>query len=65
VAHGSGLGLRGMEERLWVLGGHLDIASTPRHGTEIHARVPMTGADTKYTPVSTTTDGNGELQDTP
>lgn len=41
AAQGSGLGLRGMEERLWLVGGHLDILSTPGGGCEIHANVPL------------------------
>jgi len=47
MAYGSGVGLRGMEERLWMLGGQLDVASTPGHGAEIRAHVPMSGAETK------------------
>lgn len=51
TADGSGVGLRGMEERLWLIGGQLDILSTPGHGTEIRARVPMSEAVTNSTPV--------------
>ncbi|NOT54391.1 MAG: PAS domain S-box protein [Deltaproteobacteria bacterium] len=37
-----GIGLRGMEERMRLVGGRLDIRSTPGHGTEIHVWVPLT-----------------------
>jgi PAS domain S-box-containing protein len=36
-----GLGLTSMEERLKLLNGTLSIASQPRSGTTIHARVPV------------------------
>ena len=39
------LGLRGMHERVAILGGDLDIYSTPTTGTTIRARIP-THADT-------------------
>jgi signal transduction histidine kinase len=32
AARGSGIGLRGMEERLWLVGGQLEITSMPGHG---------------------------------
>lgn len=38
---GRGLGLRGMRERLTVLGGTLEIQSKPKQGTEIQVSVPM------------------------
>ena len=38
---GRGLGLISMEERLKVVGGDLLIESQPKHGTTIHARVPL------------------------
>jgi PAS domain S-box-containing protein len=38
---GRGLGLTSMGERLKLVHGHLSIASTPRQGTTIHARVPI------------------------
>jgi PAS domain S-box-containing protein len=41
TAQGVGFGLRGMEERVRLIGGQLDICSTPGHGTEIRARVPL------------------------
>ncbi len=44
AAHGRGLGLQGMEERLWLVGGQLDITSAPGQGTEICVRIPMSGA---------------------
>lgn len=57
---GSGIGLRGMEERLWLVGGHLDITSMPGHGTEIRARVPTTGRAAEHAPVATTEEGVGK-----
>jgi signal transduction histidine kinase len=36
-----GIGLISMEERLKMVGGTLSIESRPRHGTIIHARVPL------------------------
>lgn len=36
-----GLGLLGMQERIELLGGDLDIDSTPGAGTQIHIRVPV------------------------
>jgi signal transduction histidine kinase len=38
---GPGLGLISMKERLKAVRGRLDIRSQPRHGTTIHASVPM------------------------
>jgi len=37
VAQDAGVGLRGMMERMQLIGGRLDIRSTPGRGTEIHA----------------------------
>jgi signal transduction histidine kinase len=37
----SGLGLVSMEERVKLVAGELAIASTPQHGTTVHARVPL------------------------
>jgi signal transduction histidine kinase len=42
---GRGLGLTSMEERLRVVNGTLSIASQPRRGTFIHARVPLSSAN--------------------
>jgi signal transduction histidine kinase len=36
-----GLGLLGMQERIELLGGDLEIDSTPGTGTQIHIRVPI------------------------
>lgn len=52
---GSGIGLRGMEERLRLVEGQLDITTAPGHGTEIRARVPMTEIAAEYIPAFTTT----------
>jgi signal transduction histidine kinase len=38
AAHGASLGLVGMEERVSLAGGTIDIDSTPARGTEIRAR---------------------------
>jgi signal transduction histidine kinase len=40
-ANPKGLGLRGMNERVELLGGTLRIESRPGGGTEIHARLPL------------------------
>ena len=37
---GESLGLLGMEERVALLGGHIDIKSVPGQGTEILACFP-------------------------
>ena len=36
-----GLGLLGMQERIELLGGDLEIDSAPGNGTQIHIRVPI------------------------
>jgi signal transduction histidine kinase len=38
----KGTGLQGMADRLGALGGRIDIASTPGHGTRVTGRVPAT-----------------------
>jgi signal transduction histidine kinase len=63
TAEGSGIGLRGMEERLWLVDGQLDIISTPGHGAEIHAYVPMTGPTPEYALVATLAEDDGERPD--
>jgi len=40
----SGLGLRGMRERVTLLGGSIQIESLPGRGTVLHARVPVGAA---------------------
>jgi two-component system sensor histidine kinase UhpB len=35
------LGLQGMEERALLVGGQLDITSTPGQGTEVHGWFPL------------------------
>jgi signal transduction histidine kinase len=60
TARGSGIGLRGMEERLWLVGGQLDITSTPGHGTEICARVPVIGRTVDHVPVSPSSEDTGK-----
>jgi len=39
-ARGGGLGLEGMAERARLVGGELDVRSSPRSGTELTLRVP-------------------------
>ena len=36
-----GLGLLGMQERIELLGGELEIISVPGNGTQLHIRVPI------------------------
>jgi PAS domain S-box-containing protein len=45
AAHGASLGLLGMQERVLLVGGQIDIESTPAQGTEIRARFPMSGTE--------------------
>lgn len=42
---GESLGLFGMQQRVQLLGGELDIATEPGEGTTITARLPLTGPD--------------------
>ncbi len=41
ATRGESLGLLGMEERVLLLGGTLDIDSAPGQGTEVRARIPL------------------------
>jgi two-component system sensor histidine kinase UhpB len=41
-----GLGLLGIRERVALLGGTVDIETTPRKGTTLFIRVPITEAST-------------------
>jgi signal transduction histidine kinase len=41
AARGASLGLRGMEERVTLVGGQMEIESVLTHGTEIRARFPL------------------------
>jgi signal transduction histidine kinase/HAMP domain-containing protein len=43
-----GLGLLGMEERIALLGGELEINSTPGNGTQINLRVPLAQRTLQY-----------------
>jgi len=45
-ATGVGLGLLGIRERVALLGGTVDIETTPRKGTTLFIRVPITEAST-------------------
>jgi signal transduction histidine kinase len=40
-SHGSGLGLKGMQERIAILGGEFFVQAAPGKGTTITARVPI------------------------
>jgi signal transduction histidine kinase len=42
----AGIGLLGLQERLELLGGHLEIASRPGQGTRLVARVPLPELET-------------------
>jgi len=44
AAQGKGLGLLGIEERVRLLGGQLEIVTAPGKGTEIRARLPLRAA---------------------
>lgn len=41
AAGGAGMGLRGMEERVWALGGVLRVQSQPGRGTRVEAAIPL------------------------
>jgi signal transduction histidine kinase len=41
AARKRSLGLVGMRERVHALGGHLDIRSTPGHGTQVSVQIPI------------------------
>jgi signal transduction histidine kinase len=41
LAQGKGFGLRGMQERVHILGGELQVQTEPGTGTVIQVRVPM------------------------
>lgn len=45
-----GLGIIGMQERVELLGGELDIVAAPGHGTQIHIRVPLQERSLVYDP---------------
>lgn len=51
AAQGNSLGLLGMQERIELLGGQIEIASAPGRGTEIRMAVPV---------VATTSSSSGE-----
>jgi signal transduction histidine kinase len=39
--HSKGIGLIGMRERVALVGGEIEIESTPKSGTTIYVRVPI------------------------
>ncbi len=41
AAHGASIGLLGMEERVQLVGGQIEIESSPSQGTTVHARIPL------------------------
>jgi len=41
AAQGASMGLLGMQERVWLVGGQIAIESTPAWGTEIRVRFPL------------------------
>jgi PAS domain S-box-containing protein len=41
AGHGASFGIRGMRERVELLGGQLEVISEPSHGTMIRARLPL------------------------
>ena len=43
TAHGESLGLLGMEERVRLIGGQIEIVSVPSQGTTIRVRIPLAG----------------------
>lgn len=40
LTHGGKLGLLGMHERATLVGGSLEVASTPGHGTRLELEIP-------------------------
>jgi len=36
-------GLRGFQDRVEALDGHMEVASSPGHGTRLRAQLPLTG----------------------
>jgi PAS domain S-box-containing protein len=45
AAAGASLGLLGMEERVWLSGGEIEIESTPGRGATVRARLPFRRRD--------------------
>jgi signal transduction histidine kinase len=43
AARSGSLGLLGMQERVALVGGQIEILSEPGSGTEIHVRIPISG----------------------
>lgn len=46
AAQNNSMGLLGMQERVILIGGSIDITSAPQHGTRIHAIVPIDASHT-------------------
>ncbi len=51
ASEGGSLGLLGMQERVQLVGGQLEIASEPMRGTEVRARFPLTPFPSPEAPV--------------
>jgi signal transduction histidine kinase len=49
-ARASSLGLMGMEERASLMGGRIEVKSTPRYGTELHAWFPLVNGVSRVHP---------------
>jgi signal transduction histidine kinase len=43
----EGFGLRGVRERLELVGGQLIIRASPQSGTQLHASIPYTSSEAK------------------
>lgn len=62
ATNGGGFGLFHIKERLNVLGGHLNIASTPGEGTRITLTVPQAGSEQETPEDGIQTDGEPQEQ---
>jgi signal transduction histidine kinase len=49
AVRGTSFGMLGMQERVELLDGHIDIESKPMHGTTIRVRFPFTPASSDTT----------------
>jgi signal transduction histidine kinase len=45
LPHKNNFGLLGMRERAWSVGGQVNIVGSPGHGTTVHLRIPVEGAE--------------------
>jgi signal transduction histidine kinase len=60
----SGLGQRGMRERVAAVGGSIELGNRPRGGYLVRARVPLTAASTdpRASPAGVTSDTSGSVK---